>query len=178
MAERVSLTDAPRIEEVAMFYSDTANSIRYYYASGSLAQLDPKFARYSPQDVQKERDERIETLDRVSAFDAFAAMEAQFKTDYYVRCQRKQKDPLSRAFRAIHKRKGNKISWEDDILNTWSAHIPSAKSVISNLKGAMLYRHWRAHGSYWIPRLGRKHDFASIYHLAQRIAKLLPLKSN
>lgn len=179
MAERISLsTDVLQIEDVAMFYNDATKSVRYYYESPTLDQLDRKFIGYSRQEAQRERDERIGMLDSISAFSLFAALEASFRIDFHVRCHQKHKDPLSRKFRTLHKTKRNRVSFEDDILEIWKTHFPSAKSVISDLKSAMLYRHWLAHGRYWIPKLGRKHDFASVYYVAQRVAKSLPLKTN
>jgi hypothetical protein len=44
------------------------------------------------------------------------------------------------------------------------------------LKAAFLYRHWLAHGRYWKPKLGRVHDFDSLYLLAQTVMARLPLK--
>jgi hypothetical protein len=54
-------------------------------------------------------------------------------------------------------------------------HI-SGKSVISDLRGALNYRNWLAHGRYWVAKLGRKYDFFSVLTLAINIQKELGIK--
>ena len=174
MAERVSLSpDTPDFAEVADFYADTERSIRHYYASPIIGTLDPKFIGYSQQDLNDERDQHLFTLDQTCAFTVLAALEARFRTDFYLRCSQRLKDDLSRHFRNLHRNRGNKISFEEDILEGWKVHCPTVKSVLSQLKAAINYRHWFAHGRYYTPKLGKKYDFFSVYNLAQLIEQNL-----
>jgi len=167
-----------RFEEVAVSHSDTAKSLRFYYTAPSLAHRDPKFIGYSILEVLQEQNLRLNDLDKNSVFSLLAALEASFRVDFYLRCYDRKKDDLSRCFRKINKAKGDKISFEEDILAAWNIHFPSAKMLLSELKGAFRYRHWLAHGRYWSPRLGKKYDFSSVYLLAQSIHQNLHLLSS
>jgi hypothetical protein len=48
------------------------------------------------------------------------------------------------------------------------------KSLIDDLIGAFGYRNWLAHGRYWIPKLGRKYDYESVYKPAEDILGNFP----
>jgi hypothetical protein len=170
MAERVSLSsDMPGFADVADFYSDTQRSIRHYYASPAIGTLDPKFIGYSLQELSNEREEHLSTLDQTCAFAVLAALEASFRKDFHLRCSQRLKDDLSRRFRSLERKKGNKISFEEDIIEGWKNCFPAHKSVLSQLKGALNYRHWFAHGRYYKPNLGQRYDFFSVYRLALMI---------
>jgi hypothetical protein len=103
------------------------------------------------------------------------SIEAAFQLDYQYRCQRRLKDSLSRAFRAIYKRKPDYVRLEKDIFDAWSVHSSAAHSLIGELRGAFRFRNWLAHGRYWTPRLGRNYDFESLYLLADAVFCTLPL---
>jgi hypothetical protein len=88
----------------------------------------------------------------------------------------KLKDGLSRAFRAICKRKPDYVSLEKDIFDTWSSYASGAHPLIGELRSAFKFRNWLAHGRYWTPKLGRNYDFESLYLLADAIYSKLPLR--
>jgi hypothetical protein len=160
----------PRLEDVAKFYSDTQKSLYYYYSNGSLGNLDPKFVGYSPEELSQERSGHLRTLDEMCAFSVLAALEAEFRIDFKLRCVRRSKDDLSRHFRGIQKKLGSRIpSLEEDILEAWKSHVPGSKAFISQFKAALNYRHWFAHGRYYRPKLGMNYDFMTVYILAQSI---------
>ena len=163
------------LEEVALSHSDIANSIRFYYSQAAGQGLDPKFAGYSRDELERERDQRLEDLDRNSAFNVLAALEASFQSDFLVRCSERKKDELSRLFRRLQKKKGKRISLEEHIIEGWKTCCPETKSLISNVKAALNYRHWLAHGRYWTPKFGRRYDFSSVYLLAQDVDQELTL---
>jgi hypothetical protein len=170
MGDRISFSsELLRFEEVALSHADIANSIRFYYTAPSLANLDPKFIGYTVEETQREQNLRLDELDKSSVFSLLAALEASFKVDFYLRCYGRERDDLSRSLRAVFKEKGDRISLEEDIIETWKNHFPAAKTHLSELKGAFRYRHWLAHGRYWTPKLGRKYDFSSVYLIAQAI---------
>jgi hypothetical protein len=178
MGDRVTFwPELLRFEEVAVSHSDTDRSIRFYYTAPLIETRDNKFIGYSPAGIHQEQDLRLEELDRNSVFNLLAAVEASFRVDFYLMCYGKRKDDLSRTFRGLYKAKGDKISFEEDILEAWQHHVPSVKSLLSELKGAFRYRHWLAHGRYWTPKLGKKYDFSSVYLLAQAVHGDLDLLS-
>jgi hypothetical protein len=54
-------------------------------------------------------------------------------------------------------------------LDLWKQEFPTQKLLLGELKGALNYRHWLAHGRYWEPKLGRKYDYESLYLLVQTV---------
>jgi hypothetical protein len=170
MGNRVSFSpDILRIGQVAEKHTDIERSLIYYYHEPGLPLRDPKFVGYSNEEVQTEFRERRLELDRDSSLGILAALEANFCVDYLVRCYNKQKDRLSREFRDLYKAKGHQARLEEDILGLWKKCVPTAKPLISKIIGAFRYRHWLAHGRYWVPKLGRTYEFLSVYLLAQEM---------
>lgn len=166
-----------RFERVAVSHSDIESSIQFYYTAPLIEIRAPKFIGCSISAVQDEQKERLEDLDKNSVLSVLAALEASFRTDYIIRCQKRKKDDLSRTLRSIYQTKEVKASLENDILEAWKTHFTPAKPLLSELKGALRYRHWLAHGRYWIPKVGKKYDFLSVYLLAQALNQELPLFS-
>lgn len=179
MSNRVSFSpEVLRIETVAQIYADTEKSLRFYYHAPGLVHRDIKFVGYSAKDVRQELDERLRELDRSAALGVLAALEASFRTDFLVRCYDRRKDDLSRHFRELYKEKGNQVALEAGILDAWKQHVLMAKALISDIIGAFAYRHWLAHGRYWVPKLGQRYDFLSVYLLAQRMERVFQEQSN
>ena len=44
--------------------------------------------------------------------------------------------------------------------------MPAPSRLIGDVRGAFKFRHWVAHGRYWVAKLGRKYDFAYVHLLA------------
>ncbi|HTV40007.1 MAG TPA: hypothetical protein VMF08_05495 [Candidatus Sulfotelmatobacter sp.] len=158
-----------RLDEVAWVYTDTTNSIRFYYDSPNLQLRDSKFVGYTIAEIRKERDDRLCEVERSAVFNVLAALEASFRIDYLKRCYQKRKDELSRHFRDVHKRDGNRVHLEECILDAWKQHVSASKALISKIIGAFKYRHWLAHGRYWEPKLGQQYDYLGVYLLAQEM---------
>jgi hypothetical protein len=168
MARRLSFSRAVlTLDHVAETHNDTEKGLRFYYSAPGIAYRDVKFVAYTPQEVQHELRERLGELDINAAFSTLAALEASFRTDFLVRCYERKKDVLSRHFRNVYKVRGDRVTLESDILGGWKQHFPATKALISQIIGAFRYRHWVAHGRYWMPKLGRRYDFLSVYLLAQ-----------
>ncbi len=164
--------DSTTIVELAEYHNDVLASLKYFSKSSpSLIST-----RYFGRPLGDLLAARIEETDLRSAFFLLAALEAAFRIDYLYRCQKKMKDDLSRAFRAIYqKRKGN-ASLDEDIFETWreNSSAPGPR-LIGELRGAFNFRHYLAHGRYWEPKLGRKYDFNFIYSLADDVLSAFPL---
>ena len=176
MGDRVSFSrEVLKIDQVARKQLDMDKSLRFYYTEPNLALRDPKFIGYSIGDVRQELEERLNELDRDCALGILSALEASFRVDFLVRCYERGKDDLSRSFRKLHKMKKNKVALEKDILEAWKDHVPTSKELISGIIGAFKYRHWLAHGRYWVPKLGKKYDFMSVYLLAQQMELEFPV---
>ena len=148
------------IQEIADYYSRSEKALRAFYLDNKQ-----KFVGYTLDEIEEELDKYIRELDKSCSFAVLAAIEAYIRVDYLRRCYDREKDSLSRDFRAIYKVKGARVSLSDDILDLWSKNI-SSKSSISNLRAALHYRDWLAHGRYWIAKLGRNYDFFELLKLA------------
>jgi hypothetical protein len=109
-----------------------------------------------------------------SALTILSALEAAFRIDYLQRCYLRQKDPLSRAFRDLHRRKQTRVRLETEIFDIWKEYTDVEAKLISDLRGAFNFRHWLAHGRYWEPKLGRKYDFVTVYALAAIVLSSFP----
>jgi hypothetical protein len=159
----------------AQYHHDVVESLRRYFnpdSPHSLARLDtftePRVA-VRPADYLEETGLR-------SSLAMLTSMEAAFQLDYQYRCQKKLKDDLSRAFRAIYKRKPDYVSLEKDIFDAWSHYASGAEQLIGELRSAFRFRNWLAHGRYWTPKLGRNYDFESLYLLADAVYSEFPLR--
>lgn len=164
--KRVSFSDKELpIKEIEEYYSLVEKALRQFYNEHNLL-----FAGYTHEELNNELEDRIEELDKSTALTILAAMEAHIRIDYLQRCYNKDKQTLSKKFRNSYKTKGLKMSFEKvplekEILSVWKDHV-SNKSVVSDIIAALNYRHWLAHGRYWVVKVGRRYDFHSILTLA------------
>jgi hypothetical protein len=158
--------------QIALHYTDLKESIKVYFENGPLMSLD-RFKGYLPNDIniEKEKDERLAELNITSSFSVLAAIEAAFCIDYLNRCYKKRKDTLSRTFLEHYKKfdaKGKRLSFED-IIDLWQQFPDIDKKTLGKLKGAFKFRHWIAHGRYWVPKLERKYDYIELNDLAESV---------
>jgi hypothetical protein len=158
----------------AQYHYDLVESLKLYFnrdSPHSLARLDtyegPRIA-VRPSDYFEETGLR-------SSLALLTWIESVFQLDYQYRCRKRLRDDLSRAFRAISKRKPNYVNLEKDIFDAWSMYASGALPLIGELRAAFKFRNWLAHGRYWTPKLGRKYDFESLYLLADAVYSKLPL---
>lgn len=101
-----------------------------------------------------------------------------FRVDYSIRCEKKDKETISRNFRVLYRKYENRVSLEDDIFEIWKNELQANTFLISNLKSVFKYRHWLAHGRYWTLKAGKpQYDFSELYILALQLNNL-PLKKN
>lgn len=146
-------------EQVYKHHSDLEAALIEYYVAGK-----PKFIGYTLSEVKIELETRKLELDRTSSFSCLSSIEAAIRMDYLKRCHGKRKDELSLKFRDLFRIKGESVSLEEDILEIWKQEA-ATKALASEIKAALKYRHWLAHGRYWVPKLGKKYDFTGIYNL-------------
>jgi hypothetical protein len=176
VAKRVSFSkEHLELDDIASYYSDSESALRQYFSSNNK-DYATRFSNYTADEVAIELKDRINELNHTSSLSLLAALEAVFRIDYLQRVYKKKKDPLSRAFRNIYHKKSTKASLEDDILEAWKENTHGTSQLISDLKGAYKYRHWLAHGRYWLPKMGRNYDYDSVYLLAETILKSFPFE--
>lgn len=158
------------LSQIAVDQGDTEASVRLYFLSAPI-NSPPRFNGYTMSEVLEEMDALLDEHDRRSSLQLLAALEASFRLDYLIRSYEKKRDPLSRALREIFKDKDQRASLEDDLLGAWKKHaqIAGVHTVVADLRGAFKYRHWLAHGRYWVPKLGQRYDYTGLSILAQTV---------
>ena len=139
--------------------------------------LREQFADEPQAAMLEHRRQQLSEADREVSLTLLASIEAALRVDFLERVYLRKKDPLSRAYRRMHQVKGARASLEDDILPLWLALSSVSPMLIGELRGAFKYRHWLAHGRYWVARLGRRYDFDSIYILADALISALKTAS-
>jgi hypothetical protein len=163
----------PQLQHLARWYKDAEKSLRLYF-SPAAPSFSVNFANYTPDQVNSELNDRLAELEMATALSIFSAIEAAFRIDYLQRCYRKEKDSMSREFRRLHKKKGVRVSLEDEIFDVWKRHAIGVNFIIGALRAAFNFRHWLAHGRYWVPRF-QKYDYLAVYSLAETALSSLPL---
>jgi hypothetical protein len=148
------------IRAIEAFYLSTEKALRSFYH-----ETNTFFTGLSIDELQTELDKRMDELDKSVAMTILAAIEAHLKVNYILRSQNKYKDELSKKFRKLYIRKGFKASLDEDILELWKDYV-NKESVVSEIRSAFKFRHWLAHGRFWVAKLGRKYDFKSLHRLA------------
>ena len=122
---------------------------------------DSRFVGMSREEIDDFFSLHRNELDFVAMLDIMSAAEAAIRSDYRKRLDKRLKDSVSKSFKKINKRlsknkRSDKVSLEEDILDTWATELLVAKGPVSDFKGALKLRDWLAHGRYWDPRMGRR----------------------
>jgi hypothetical protein len=154
------------LSAINQHYIDTTAALRHYY---SFPNSYPRFTGYTPEELVDELEKRLLEQNRTAALSVLAAVEAAFSIDFFQRVKKgKKNDPLAKAFRAVNRSTSAHLPMEV-ILDAWCDHAGVRRHIMGTLKGAFNYRHWLAHGRYWIPSLGRKYDYETIFEIADGI---------
>jgi hypothetical protein len=161
--------------EISQHHTDMEMSVRAFFVP-VVKVSGVRFASYSMQEINREMVDLLLEHEHRTEMSILGALEAAFRVDFLQRCYKKRKDKLSRAFRDIYLLKGGRTSLEDDILQTWKEQTSVPAQLISDIRGAFKYRHWLAHGRYWVPKLGQKYDYSGLYVLAEAIFENFPLE--
>jgi hypothetical protein len=176
MAKKVSLSGQEKsIKSILNWYDDhlqAINDFRYkiinsHTSYSNQGKIIEKFKRLDVNEIGAYFDDSEDELERLVCLDLISATEAFLRVDYHERIKEKDKSEIGRVFRNLNKKKGNKISLEEDIIETWKSNTGSQS--FSNLLGLLKYRHWLAHGRYWAPKLGRVYSFDITYEISANI---------
>jgi len=162
------------IDQVHQYFLDTTRAQRFYHSDAS-PDFRERFIGYTKEDLLNELEISLAETEMLSVFSVLAAVEAAFRVDFLYRCKSKKRDKVSKHFRNTYRTNGEKVRLED-ILDVWQEYSAGSKAIISDVKGLFLYRHWLAHGRYYVARLARqKHDFQDVYSLTSITMKSFPL---
>ncbi len=164
------------LHEILLYYYVTSKSLHHYRDAIETNKVkDNNYIGFTKKELEDSFNFHLVELEKSTSFSMLSSMEALFRIDYIMRVKNRSKDTLSKEFRGIYKLSGENISLENDILLTWKVVYPSFKGIISDFIGALKYRHWLAHGRYWIPKIGRKYDIDTIFGISDCICSNLPL---
>ena len=137
----------------------------------SAIRIEPALVGLTPNELS-ELFRRYELeLDLGACLILMAATEAALRIDFNHRVSKKLKDALSRNFRDIKRRRGEKIRLDEDILTPWCALASSTQRAVSEFRGALRLRDWLAHGRYWNAKLGRQYDSQDIFNLSAAVLR-------
>lgn len=132
--------------------SFTYEVIHHNQVIHSRGAVDPRFSGFHPDDLDRYFENLRAETELLATLDLIASVEAAIKVDYINRVEKRVKDnsALGDAFKALHKKKKERVSLEDDILRIWKIHDLTTKSKIDDFEHVLDYRHWLAHGRYWV----------------------------
>lgn len=99
--------------------------------------------------------------------------EAVLRIEVKTRVAKRQRDLLSRRFRELNRRRGDKIRLDEDILAAMKEE-GMAGGVISNFRGALRLRDWLAHGRHWNPKLGRVYTPNLVFDISRALIDAIP----
>ena len=128
------------------------------------------------KELEIDLEKTLAEIEKSSSMSVLSALEAIFRIDYLLRNYRRKRDPLSKKLISLYRRRGERASLEDEILPVWREYRPDYDSVISELVDAFKYRHWLAHGRYWIPKLGRDYAYHDLFQIAYGLFNGLDLE--
>jgi hypothetical protein len=152
-------------------------SLKLYF-SPKAPDFPIRYAGQAHTTVQQQLLQRIDEVELSSTFTLLTRLEASFRVDFDSRCRKRLKDDLSRYFRDIEKRQGDKVRLDDDILEGWRLHSSIYPTpLIGQIRSAFKFRHWLAHGRYWAPKIGRTYDFSFVYTMVTAIVASFPFES-
>ncbi|AUX27073.1 uncharacterized protein SOCEGT47_076520 [Sorangium cellulosum] len=139
------------------------------------SEVPEQFVGMSEEEVRRHFGDARDELEHVTCLQLLAAAEAVLRVDYLIRVYGKQKDPISKAFRALYKEKKRRVALDEDLLDLWREHEPASRTVIGDFRGALHYRNWLAHGRYWKPALARSnYDAQSLFEDLCALFRKLP----
>ena len=176
---RISLSDNfQTIESIWNWYIDQSEAL-YDYRNKIFSLvvnfqqgMQNKFVGFTLDELNEYFDESKRELEHVVCFNLISLTEAYLRTDFYTKVYNKDKSNIGRIYREIYKQKNNKISLKEDIIKNWQNNKFDAKSAFSKYIGLINYRHWLAHGRYWVPKFGQKYTPEITYNIVEQIIKL------
>jgi hypothetical protein len=163
------LTD---LVEFSKYHNDAADGIARLL-HGQFDGNSSRFVGTSLREFNELLQARESETELRSCLALLAFTEAQLRVDFRIRMKKRKKDPLSRDIRSQRKKLKQKIRF-DDLLTLWIKHHPESKRILGELRAALHFRHWLAHGRYWPQPTGR-FDYTAIYDLVAALLNSLPL---
>jgi hypothetical protein len=170
MASRLRFSQQQQsLGEIAAYHADVQTAIYEFFAGNSAA----LFLRYTGSRVDEARERSLKELHLSTSLSVLSSVEASVRLDYLRRVYGRRRDPLSKAMRALYRRKSEAARLEDELLVLWREQTEIPRMLLGELIGAFKFRHWLAHGRYWTPRLGRRYDYETVFEIAHAFVDLV-----
>ena len=142
------------------------------HAPAGPAPFEQRLLGLTPEEAAPFFEAQKRHLDLLCMLDLLTTTEAILRVDFWKRVEQKKKDPLSRRYRELSRRKRS-LRLDDDILEALKDAGVRPQSI-SDFRGALKLRHWLAHGRYWHPRLGRDSAPHEIWEMARPPLAAIP----
>jgi hypothetical protein len=118
------------------------------------ANVLPRFAGMTDDDVDAHYDRARRELDRLTVLNLVASAEASVRSDFFRRVREKLKDPLSRAYQKWHAKLSAKKQLRPDFDEGGILEVLKEAHVINNhvvgqYRECLKARHWLGHGRFW-----------------------------
>ena len=159
----------------------SAQAAKQSLADGASPQ-DPKLFGMTLAEAAQYFDALEGEADTQASLFLIAAAEATLRVDFLERVKKRRRDSVSRAFRDVYKSRRDhskaRVRLEDDILATWAAEVPEARSHVGTFRAALRFRHWLAHGRYWVPKLGQRYDPSGLVQIIANLFDAIGVASN
>ena len=158
-----------------------AEMTRQSLAGGADLQ-DPRLFGMDMAELDAYFESLLDEADKQASLFLIASAEATIRVDFLERVYERRKDHVSRALRDVYKSRCEhnkiKVRLDEDILDIWASEVAQAKTPVGTFKGALRFRHWLAHGRFWVPKLGRKYDPSGIVQLVIDLFEAIGLSTS
>lgn len=162
-------------KDIANMFDIRKKSLKLYYSVDNPNYLID-FHGYRPDEIKKEHIYNNTEVEFDACLNLLAAIEALFKLDYIIRCEKRDKDKISKRFKDTFGESPERVSLEDVIFEEWKQEPMINESILSELKGAFKFRHYLAHGRFKTFKGGmNKYTFDYLKDLALAVNEF-PLK--
>jgi hypothetical protein len=161
------------IKEIAELKITSLFATSLYFSSKN-PNYKTDFISLTVDEVQEKKRVVENELEIDFCLNLLSSFEAVLRIDYAFRCQNRKRDEVSRYFRNYYRNDGLKVNFEEIILKGWKIYFPNIKKDIDYLTNAFQYRHWIAHGRYWVYDK-KRYEFDDLYMTIERIIKSIPI---
>ncbi len=151
-SKQVLLGDQPALRQIAEHHAVIEDAVCLYYSSENPS-FSKRFASDTGDEVCTSHNMRLRDA---SAMTLLAAIEASCRVDDLQRNYGKKRDNPSRTFHPLYKKRHQRVSLLDDLLQAGFHHSDAIAALVGDIRAAFKYRNWLAHGRYWVPKPGRQ----------------------
>jgi len=163
------------IRHILQYFYDTEQALILYedeIVSSAVSRNMPTDNTFFGLSVPEVRERFISDrseLGKTTVLSLIAATEADFRVDYLSRVQARKKDKISKAFRQLFREKRQFAALDKDLLRVWRDSDRELESVTNPFVEALKYRHWLAHGRYWLNRVNKSYTPENVYLICENL---------